>query len=160
MCRLFERKRGLNRNCGAVSEVLGEVLLTGIVVLMMGSLNLFICSTSENIFQPPHANVAGWVNPSKDTVYICHGGGEIISVEDIEIAVNLNDKRRRFVSDNISNSLGHTSTWELGDIITINTSEEWGIPINKKDSVELYIVDKPSRHVVQKISLSPAMGAC
>ncbi|MDD4497323.1 MAG: type IV pilin N-terminal domain-containing protein [Methanosarcinaceae archaeon] len=150
------RNRDLKRNCDAVSEVMGEALLTGIVVLMLGAMGLFIFSNFESPPKSSNSDLDCWINTSSETLYIRHCGGENLDVRDMDIVVNIRGDKRTYISENISAVLGD-SHWELGDIIEINTTGTWGSQISEGDSVEVYIVDKLSKHVIQKISLSPAL---
>lgn len=135
---------------------MGEVLLTGIVVLMLGAMGLFIFSNSESPPESSNSDIDCWINTSSDTLYIRHCGGENLDVRDIDIVVNIKGDKRTYTSENISDVLGGNS-WELGDIIEINTTGTWESQVSEGDSVEVYIVDKLSKHVIQKISLSPAL---
>lgn len=134
---------------------MGEALLTGIVVLMIGAMGLFIFSNSQTPSDTPHSDIDCWINTSNDTLYIRHCGGDYIDVGDLDIIVTINGDKRTDTSENISTALGGKNSWKMGDIIEIDTSGIWGIQVNKGDSVEVYIVNKVSKNIIQKISLSP-----
>ena len=49
---------------------------------------------------------------------------------------------------------GNKNNWELGDRIEINTSSEWNLQIEEEDEVDMYLIDKRSKKVFQKLRLS------
>ena len=133
----------------AVSEVLGGVLLVGIVVIMLSVLSVFVFSQGgpDDV---PHTDVQEIMDTSTDTIYLKHSGGEPISVEDVEIIVNINSKKYIYTSPQIYGSLGNSSVWEVGDTIEINTMSTWTVNLKNSDEVELFLVDTPSKELIQK----------
>lgn len=137
----------------AVSEVMGVVLLTGIVIIMLSvlSVSVFSMKGPDDI---PHVNVQEIMDTSNDTIYLKHDGGEPISTEDAKIIVNINNRGYEFNSSQIYESLGNSSVWKIGDIIEINTRDIWGVDLKNKDKVELFLVDVPSNELIQKCTLT------
>ena len=143
----------ITSNEQAVSEVLGQVLLVGIVVIMLSVLGVFV-SSQDGPADVPHTDVQEIMETSTDTIYLKHNGGEPISPEDAEIIVNINGKKYVFTSLQIYESLGNSNVWEVGDTIEINTMKSWGVTLNNNDEVELFLVDTPSNELIQKSTLT------
>ena len=141
------------KNSSAVSDVLGEILMTTVAVILLSSIAMSIFSYGgpDDI---PHTQVNEWVDIETDTIYLENSGGEFIDVESLEIVVNVNGVRYTYSSSNISENLGNKNNWELGDRIEINTSSEWNLHIEEEDEVDMYLIDKPSKKVFQKLRLS------
>ncbi|TAH62880.1 MAG: type IV pilin [Methanosarcina mazei] len=140
-------------NSSAVSDVLGEILMTTVAVILIGSIAVSIFSyggPDDN----PHTQVNEWIDVETDTIHLENSGGEFIDTGDIEIVVNVNGIRYTYSSSNISENLGNKNSWELGDRIEINTSSEWNLQIEEEDEVDMYLIDKPSKKVFQKLQLS------
>jgi len=137
----------------AVSEVMGQVLLVGIVVIMLSVLGVFVYS-QDGPADVPHTDVQEIMETSTDTIYLKHNGGEPISSRDAEIIVNINGKKYVFTSPQIYESLGNSNVWEVGDTIEINTMKSWGVTLNNNDEVELFLVDTPSNELIQKSTLT------
>ena len=141
------------KNSSAVSDVLGEILMTTVAVILLSSIAMSIFSYGgpDDI---PHTQVNEWVDIETDTIYLENSGGEFIDVESLEIVVNVNGVRYTYSSSNISENLGNKNNWELGDRIEINTSSEWNLHIEEEDEVDMYLIDKRSKKVFQKLRLS------
>jgi hypothetical protein len=102
----------------------------------------------------PHTQVNEWIDVETDTIHLENSGGEFIDTGDLEIVVNVNGIRYTYSSSNISENLGNKNSWELGDRIEINTSSEWNLQIEEEDEVDMYLIDKRSKKVFQKLRLS------
>lgn len=140
-------------NSSAVSDVLGEILMTTVAVILIGSIAVSIFSyggPDDN----PHTQVNEWIDVETDTIHLENSGGEFIDTGDLEIVVNVNGIRYTYSSSNISENLGNKNSWELGDRIEINTSSEWNLQIEEEDEVDMYLIDKRSKKVFQKLRLS------
>ena len=144
----------LFKNSSAVSDVLGEMLMTTIAVLILGSIAVSIFSYGGPA-DVPHTQVKGWMDAPTNTIYLEHCGGESIDTESLEISVNINGSRHTYSSSQIYANLGNRSIWELGDEIEINTSGEWKIDINEGDDINVYLIDTPSKEVIHNLQLSP-----
>jgi FlaG/FlaF family flagellin (archaellin) len=141
------------KNSIAVSDVLGEILMTTVAVILIGSIAVSIFSYGGPDGSP-HTQVNEWIDAETDKIYLENSGGEFINTENLEIVVNVNGNRYTYSSSNISENLGNKNNWELGDRIEINTSSEWNLHIEEEDEVDMYLIDKPSKKVFQKLQLS------
>ncbi|WP_440946207.1 type IV pilin N-terminal domain-containing protein [Methanosarcina sp. T3] len=148
----------LMENRKAVSEVVGEVLLTSIAVLLVSSIGIFI-STYDGATDVPHTQVREWMNTGSDTVYLEHSGGEFLEVENLEIVININGQRYVYPRARVYSNINNNSNWQLGDRITINTSREWGIDIESDDEIQVFLVDSPSKQIIQYLTVSSGEGA-
>ena len=144
--------KGLKKEA-AVSEVMGVVLLTGIVVIMLSTLGATVFSM-EGPDDVPHTNVQEIMDISTDTIYLKNSGGEPVSTENLRIIVNINDRKYEYPSSKIYESLGNSSLWKMGDTIKINSMDTWGINLRNNDKVELFLVDAPSNELIQKSTLT------
>ncbi|WP_410510409.1 type IV pilin N-terminal domain-containing protein [Methanosarcina hadiensis] len=147
----------LIKDSSAVSDVLGEILMTTVAVILIGSIAVSIFSYGGPD-DSPHTQVNEWIDVETDTIYLENSGGEFIDTGDLEIVVNVNGIRYTYSSSNISENLGNKNSWELGDRIEINTSSNissgWNLNIQEGDEVDIYLIDKPSKKVFQKLRLS------
>ncbi|MDQ1274678.1 MAG: archaeal type pilus assembly protein PilA [Euryarchaeota archaeon] len=142
----------LMENEKAVSEVLGEVLLTTIAVLLVSSIGIFIAAY-DGATDIPHTQVREWMNAGKDIIYLEHSGGEFLETEKLEIAVNINGTKYIYRSASISSDLNRSS-WQLGDRIEINTSSKWGVNITEGDEIKVFLIDAPSKQTIQYLTVS------
>lgn len=149
---LFGLKKLMKNNC-AVSEVMGEVLLTAIAVLLVSSIGIFI-STYDGAVDVPHTQVKGCMDEQNHTIYLEHSGGEFLKTEDFEAAVSINGTRYVYTSDNITENLKNSSIWGLGQKIEINMSSKWGINITDKDEIKVFLIDIPTKQVIQQLTVS------
>ncbi|AKB80375.1 hypothetical protein MSHOH_3892 [Methanosarcina horonobensis HB-1 = JCM 15518] len=140
------------KNQKAVSEVVGEVLLTTIAVLLVSSIGIFI-ATYDGATDIPHTQVREWMNAGKDTIYLEHSGGEFLGTDAFEIVVNINEQKYVYPSASIYSNLNNSS-WQLGDRIEINTSSEWGVNITDGDEIKVFLIDIPSRQTIQYLTIS------
>ncbi len=143
----------LIKNRSAVSEVMGEVLLTTIAVLLVSSIAIFI-STYDGATDIPHTQVKEWMDADANKIYLEHSGGEFLETDALEIAASINGERYVYNSSEIYANLGNQSSWQLGDIIEIDTSSEWQRGITDEDEVKVFLIDKTSRQVIQYLTLS------
>jgi FlaG/FlaF family flagellin (archaellin) len=148
---LFGLKK-LIRNSDAVSEVMGEVLLTSIAVLLVSSIGIFI-STYDGATDIPHTQVKEWMNQGTDIIYLEHSGGEFLETEAFEIAVNINGTKYIYPPASIYSDLNR-SNWQLGDRIEINTSSNWGVDIKDEDEIKVFLIDTTSKQTIQYLTIS------
>lgn len=146
--------RKLIQNSSAVSDVLGEVLMTTITVLILSSVAVFIFSY-DGAADVPHTQVKEWMDVQNDTIYLEHCGGEFLDTESLEIVIYINETRYNYSSPQIYNNLGNRNIWELGDTIEINTKGEWGADIVEGDEINVYLIDTSSKEVIQNLQFSP-----
>lgn len=150
---LKSTKKDLIKKENAVSEIMGVALLLGIVVIMLSFEGAFIFSRSgpDDI---PHAKLQEWLDTSEEKIYLKHCGGEPIKIGELEVVANINDDRHVYNSSNAYIWAGDNGYWELGEMLEINTSSEWGIKINDTDDVNLYLIDIPTKELIQKSRLT------
>ncbi|WIM48175.1 type IV pilin N-terminal domain-containing protein [Methanosarcina mazei] len=156
-----KKYRTLGQDCGAVSEVMGAVLMISIVVLAFSSVALTIFSEGDSMDPPhtPHTNLRENINTSEDTVEIFHNGGEEIDLKDIMIILNTGEKRAEFnmsesavkVFDPKGNQLPSDGVFALGNRIVIDPTGK--INITSGNAVDLYFVHTASDQVIQKTKL-------
>ncbi|MEM2925429.1 MAG: type IV pilin N-terminal domain-containing protein [Methanocellales archaeon] len=107
--------RELFQSEGAVSEVIGELLMTSIAVVAFSIVAAFVFSYPINE-DTPHVEVQAWAK-APSTIYLKHVGGDPVDVKNLRIVICING------SISIWNSSRSSfSTWFLGDIIKINTT--------------------------------------
>lgn len=140
----------------AVSEIMGVVLLTGIVVIMLSALGVTVFSM-EGPDDVPHTNVQEIMDISTDTIYLKHNGGEPVSTENFRIIVNINGMKYEYTSSQIYENLGNSSVWKIGDTIEINSMDTWGVELKNSDKVELFLIDTPSNELIQKSTLTSVL---
>jgi FlaG/FlaF family flagellin (archaellin) len=144
-------ERLFSKNTEAVSEVIGEILLTAIAVLMFSIITVFIFSYAtpdERVY----ADVDGWVNVDSDTIVLRHAGGERIDTEKIRILIDLNGIRQELDPADILSITG-SNVWQLGEMIVINTSTLWNTTINENDSIAAAIIHKDANMIIKSGTL-------
>lgn len=142
---------GIFHDENAVSEIIGEVLLTAIAVLAFSVIAVFVFSYLESE-DAVHADVDGWVDVSSDTVYLRHSGGENIDLDKVELVLNLNGTRRDISSSQLKQIIGSNS-WHLGQTIVIDTDLLWNTTINEDDYVGMILLQTDSNLVIESGSL-------
>lgn len=150
---LKSAKKNLTKKESAVSEIMGVALLLSIVVIMLSIEGAFIFSRSgpDDL---PHASLQEWMDTSENKIYLKHCTGEPIKIEELEIAANINDKRYVYNSSKAYTGAGNNGYWEFGEILEINTSSEWSLDIKDYDEVDLYLIDTPTKELIQKVRLT------
>lgn len=141
------------KNSSAVSDVLGEILMTTVAVILLSTVAVSIFSYGVPA-DVPRTQVNEWIDVENDIIYLENSGGEFIDVESLEIVVNVNGVRYNYSSPEIYANLENKNSWELGDRIKINTSSKWSLDLEKGAEVDIYLIDKPSKRVFQKLRLS------
>ncbi len=134
---MIKSTKGFAENEDAVSDVIGELLMTAIAVIAFGTIAVFLLSFHGTTM--PHVDMDGWVDVNDDTVHLRHSGGDIVNTSYIRILLNLNGTTKELSPDDVHALLG-SSTWGLGDTIVINTSQLWSIAISEDDYVDGTIV--------------------
>ncbi len=148
---LNEKKITYNEK--AVSEVMGQVLLVGIVVIMLSVLGVAVFS-QDRPADVPHTTILEVMDTSTDKIYLKHDGGEPIGTEDTGIIVNINGRKYEYNSSQIYGSLGNNSVWKIGDTVEINSKKTWGVDLKSNDRIEVFLVDIPSNELIQRGKLT------
>lgn len=136
---------------GAVSEVIGEVLMTAIAVLAFSVVAVFVFSYAGPQ-EKVHADIEGWVNADSDTIYFRHAGGEIIEISKTSMILNINGTRRELSPTELGSIKGN-NVWQLGELISINTSSVWGDGINESDYIAATLLNTNSKLVIRNGAL-------
>lgn len=151
-----KKYRPFGRDCSAVSEVIGQILMISVVVLAFSSIAVFVFS-DEGAVNPPHtpkADLQESVDTGKDLVKIFHKGGEAIDLEDAKIILNINGEQEEFNLSSAGVSCNATNNvMMVGDEIVINTSLSRGRNLNSTDAIDMYFVDTESEQVIQRVML-------
>ncbi len=145
------RRTTFLENTYAVSEIIGEVLMTAIAVLAFSIVAVFILSYASPQ-EKVHADIQGWVDVDSDTIYLRHTGGETIDVSGIRIVLDINGTRRDLTSSELVQIKGNTA-WNLGETIGINTSELWSDSIDQNDYVGMVMITTDSNFVLKSGTL-------
>ncbi|RXA21348.1 type IV pilin [Methanosarcina sp. MSH10X1] len=159
--------RVISRDCNAVSEIIGQMLMITVVVLALSGIALTVYSEGFGIPEHiPHVDFRESVYVVNNTVQIVHAGGEAIDKTAINVILSGNYgmpdefSRTYSMSDSevkIQKPDGNNSTdnvLTLGDRIIINTKGS-GVSLTSKNSIDLFIVHIPSQQVIQKTVLQP-----
>ncbi len=136
-------------NCNAVSEIIGELLMTAIAVFAFAMLAVVLLSYQGTTM--PHVDIDSWVDVDDDIINVRHSGGDMVETGNIQIILNLNGTEQVLTPNDVYTIFGMT-TWRIGDIIAINTSQMWNITINSSDYLYATVV-----HTGQDIILQSGM---
>ena len=60
----------------AVSEIIGEILMIGVVVISFGLITTFVYTYTSGPDNPPEVDVTGIADDTCDTIHLKHSGGE------------------------------------------------------------------------------------
>jgi FlaG/FlaF family flagellin (archaellin) len=144
---LKKRTETFTKDCDAISEIIGELMMITIAVVVFGLLVATVFSYNGPADRP-QADIDGWVDVGTNTVYFRHGGGELIDVEDLRIILNLNGTSVEISPADLALIYGKPE-WGLGDTIEIDTLGVWGITIGEDDYVGATIVHTGAGVVIQ-----------
>lgn len=153
--------RALGKDCRAVSEVIGQVLMDAVVVLAFSSIALTVFS-DEGAMRPPHVprtDLQESINGERDSVQIFHSGGEAIDLKDIKIILTVDGDQEEFdisdpavkVYDPKGKNLSSGDVFTLGDCIEIKPGNR--IDIKNGNDINLYFVHTASKQVIKKAML-------
>ena len=142
-----KRTETFTKDCDAISEIIGELMMITIAVVAFGLLVAIVFSY-KGPADSPQADIDGWVDAGTNTVYFRHGGGELIDVGDLKIILNLNGTSVELSPADLALIYGKPG-WGLGDAIEIDTFDEWGITIDEDDYVGATIVHTGAGVVIQ-----------
>ncbi|WP_440946206.1 type IV pilin N-terminal domain-containing protein [Methanosarcina sp. T3] len=146
-------EKDLIKKENAVSEIMGVALMIGIVVIMISFEGAFIFARGGPN-DLPHASLQEWMDTSEDKIYLKHCTGEAIKIEELEIVANINGNRYVCNSSSAATGTGNNGYWELGEVFEIDTKSEWGLDIKDYDEVDLYLIDTPTKDLIQKNRLT------
>nr|WP_277985485.1 type IV pilin [Methanolobus psychrotolerans] len=139
------------KNTDAVSEIIGEVLMTAIAVLAFSVITVFIFSYATPL-EKVHADIQGWVDVDSDTIYLRHAGGERVDIPEVRLLLDINNTRRELSSSELE-QIKQSATWDLGEIIRINASQLWSYNIGQDDYVAIALITTNSNLVIKSGTL-------
>lgn len=158
-----KKYRALGKDCRAVSEMIGQVLMVAVVVLAFSLIAVTVFSDGGAVNPPhvPRTDLQESINREDDTVQIFHSGGEAIDLEDIKIILSVNETQAEFnitdlnvtVFDPDGTELSPTDVFMLGDSILINSSSKVDIT-GENATIDLYLVHTESNQVIKKAILN------
>jgi FlaG/FlaF family flagellin (archaellin) len=164
--------RALGKNCHAVSEVYGQLLMISIVVIAFSTIALTVFSDGGAVKPEhiPNTDLRENVDMKNSSISITHGGGEAIDMSAIKIILSVKKagdpdlKHLEFSGSNldIRNPNGNNyapsnnAVFMLGDFIIIDTTKpdgSNGLTLESNDDIDMFFVDMPSQQVIQKAVL-------
>ncbi|MDD2340166.1 MAG: type IV pilin N-terminal domain-containing protein [Methanosarcina sp.] len=164
--------RALGKNCHAVSEVYGQLLMMSIVVIAFSTIAVTVFSDGGAVKPEhiPNTDLRENVDMKNSSISITHGGGEAIDMSAIKIILSVKKagdpdlKHLEFSGSNldIRNPNGNNyapsnnAVFMLGDFIIIDTikpDDSNGLTLESSDDIEMFFVDMPSQQVIQKAVL-------
>jgi FlaG/FlaF family flagellin (archaellin) len=148
---MSSQKHTFLENTNAVSEVIGEVLMTAIAVLAFAVIAVFIFSYASPQ-EKVHADIQGWVSVTSDTVYLRHAGGQVMDITKSRLVLNVNGTRRELSPSELE-LIKESTQWKLGETITINTSKLWGDTISQDDYIAVTMISTDSNLVIKSGTL-------
>jgi FlaG/FlaF family flagellin (archaellin) len=149
---MSRRGNTFSSDISAVSELVGDMLMTAIAVLAFSviAVSLFSYADSREVV---YADIQGWVSPDSDTVHLRHAGGQTIDVPDTRILLNINGTVRELPPSGLAGLKG-SSTWQPGETISMNVSGLWGDEITPVTSISATIVDMNTNLVIMSGNLA------
>jgi hypothetical protein len=130
------------------SEVIGVILLTGVVVLSASAIGLAYVETSTQTDEGPRADVD--IAVGTDVITVSHNGGDGLRVADVRMIVAVNGSRVPYAFDDPKASWTGGTTFEPG--------EEWrnrSRTYHPDATVEVTFIHAPSNTVVSETAQSP-----
>jgi FlaG/FlaF family flagellin (archaellin) len=144
--------RALGKDYRAVSEVYGQLLMMGIVVIAFSTIALTVFSDGAlNQEHTPHTDLQENINTNTNRVYITHSGGEAIDLSAIKIILIADGKRYEFNKSDFKDpddTEPDDAVFMLGDCIVINNEN-----IKSGIDIDMLFVDMPSQQVIQRTAL-------
>ena len=145
----------------AVSGLVGEIMLIGIVILAIGLITVSAYSYLNKDPDPPHIEVNGLANLVSDEIYLKHQGGELIEGGNLRVLVNVDGTTLKPFDDDADNSdrwgiklreeddVEHNfDRWTLGDILVLATNmTEHPVDLTEDSKIRVTIVHRPSNRV-------------
>ncbi|MEA1907702.1 MAG: PKD domain-containing protein, partial [Euryarchaeota archaeon] len=140
----------------AVSGLIGEIMLIGIVIVAIGLITVSTYSYLNKDPSPPHIEVNGLVNLGTNEIHLKHQGGESIEGGNLRVLVNVNGTTLDpFDESNPTtrwglreNGIGNFDRWTLGDILVLDTWMMDHVNLTEDDDIRVTIVHRTSNRVV------------
>ncbi|WP_156163935.1 type IV pilin N-terminal domain-containing protein [Methanosarcina sp. 1.H.T.1A.1] len=147
----------LSKNCHAVSEVMGQVLIAGITFSALAIVGVVLFA-QEGPEYTPQIEIQQRVDASSDILYLKHSGGESLSFSDLDLIVIIDGNKKVLTEEEIQGCTGKNS-WSLGDVIEIDLYKTWGVHLDSDNCVDVFLVDRGSKQLIQKATM-PIEGMC
>jgi len=145
----------------AVSGLVGEVLLIGIVIVAIGLISVSVYSYLNKDPDTPHIEVDGVANMMANEIHIKHQGGDSIEGGNLRVLVSVNGTTLPAFDEDTSDRWGirikgengvekNFGRWTLGDILVLDTYTNTPPQINltDDDEIRVTIVSLSSSRVV------------
>lgn len=146
-----KKSKILFENCQCVSEVIGQVLMTAVVVISLTSIAITIFSS--DVLDPPHTPYVDLeIYPENSVVYILHVGGEPLELKDLKIVFYNNSGIQANFTDlskYLENDIHSNGVLMFGEHLKIDA----GVPVTDDDSMEMSLVHVPSQQVIFKSAI-------
>ena len=137
----------------AVSGLVGEVLLIGIVIVAIGLIAVSVYSYLNKDPDTPHIEVDGVANMQTNEIHIKHQGGDPIECENLRVLINVNGALLDPFDDNSplrwglsDEGIGNFDRWTLGKILVLDTMPE--VNLTEDDEIRVTLVSISSSRVV------------
>lgn len=156
--------RAIGKDCQAVSEVYGTLLMISIVVIGFSGIALIVYSDGgvEKPEHIPHTDLCEIMNIRNSTIEISHCGGDAIDRSAIKIKLSVKipgepeSKHPEFSGSKLLFD-PDDNVFSLGDRIIIDTTkpdnEGENVNITNGADVDFYFLDMASQQVIQKTVL-------
>jgi FlaG/FlaF family flagellin (archaellin) len=154
-------KRRITSDERAVSGLVGEVLLIGIVIVAIGLIAVSVYSYLNKDPDTPHIEVDGVANMRTNEIHIKHQGGDPIEGRNLRVLVSVNGTTLPAFDEDTSDRWGirikgengveeNFDRWKLGDILVLDTYTNTLPQINltEDDDIRVTIVSLSSNRVV------------
>lgn len=92
-----------NEGYDAVSPIVGVMLMLTITIIIAAVVSAYVGSIGPTKTKPPQVSITGTVY-NNSTIYLNHMGGDGISIDDIAIVLDQDDKRLRITNATIDRS--------------------------------------------------------
>ncbi len=136
---------------------MGQVLIAGITFLALTLVGVFIFAQDDPEYLP-HVEIQQRVDASLDVLYLKHSGGDSLSFSDLDLIVSIDGNKKVLTEGEILACTGKNS-WDPGDVIEIDLYKTWGVRLDSDDCVDVFIVDRSSKQLIQK-AVMPIEGMC
>ena len=149
--------RAIGKNCQAVSEGYGQLLMIGIIVLSFSTIALTVFSDGGAVDPPhtPRTDLLEEIDTGNNKLYITHCGGEAIDLDEIKIIVVADGQQYEFSKSDFEDPEGNEpdDIFTLGDCIVINDEN-----IKRGVYIDMLLVHTPSQQVLQRTALQRVPG--
>ncbi|MHC1573695.1 MAG: type IV pilin N-terminal domain-containing protein, partial [Candidatus Syntropharchaeales archaeon] len=139
------------RDENAVSEIVGEILMIGVVVISFGLVTTFVYTYLSGPDISPGIDVTGIADDTLDMIYLKHSGGEWVGENELKVILRINDTTYQY---------NCTDEFRLGDVIEINTSGEYGLDLRRGEEVTILLIHVPTGQIISSGELGYRAADC